>query len=593
VRGSDWAGLDSFFFAMQDISVHGRSHRALRWTLGIVLVLTLGVGLALTAQGLGLWERAPGPHVKDLAADEQEIAWIDPATNTDVWAQLTAGLARLEADWPSLEGTRGQLKVDLGHEPGGAFPQRTADVAEVALYFAEAPRQKLWLRWYKISGDNPTDMWIDKLRARARPPVAIVGGGSSDRAFRLANLLKAAANVGWHGKPPLMLITMATAEAERPVRGDGQQLMSIYAYRSFRFCFTNGAMVRAVLGFLHENPQVWVEPAALPSALATAGAITCGDAWSALGFLQAARHLGPKLYAVSWQDDSYARDIEHLFRTDCRTWHPFASQVDLGILPYSVGDTFQPNSAETTSVDLFLSQNPPPPRSVLVLPAAAQRMRRYLGFLCLQDQRLARNLVVVNGDAISFHNVYRDRDFAWNVLDLPVPVVFFSHRNPVDTNAALNWSFSWIRDEQKHRSTTGTHDLLLYRDIIESMLYAAFEDGRLLGDADRVGERLRHTRWRAAPADASPSDRLYNRTENDLVNPRASGPELFDANGNRRPGTGEHIVWLRPNFHDNRLLALQPCTISIWRYHAPPASAAWDEIDSHSPPYNQARSPDE
>jgi hypothetical protein len=562
--------------------------------LAVVLVLILGVALALTAQGLGLWEGARGPSVKELAADEQEIAWIDPATNTDVWAQLTAGLTRLEEDWPSVDGARGRLKVDLGHEPGGAFPQRTADVAEVALFFAEAPRQKLWLRWYKISGDNPAEMWVEKLRARARPPLAMVGGGSSDRAFQLARILRDAQS-SWRGTPPLLLITMATAEAERPLRGDtpGERLMNVYAGRTFRFCFTNGAMVKAVLGFLRENPQVWVEPAALPSAAATAGAVACADPPSALAFLQAAGHLGPRLFAVSWQDDSYARDLELLFRSDCKEWHPCATALDLGTLPYSVGDTFQPNAAETTSVDLFLSQNPPPPRSILVLPAAAQRMRRYLGFLCLQDQRLARNLVVVNGDAISFHNVYRDRDFAWNVLDLPVPVVFFAHRNPVDSNAALNWRFSWTRDEEKHLSTTGTHDLLLYRDIIEAMLHAAFEDGRLLGDADRVALRLRHTRWRAAPPGADPSNPHYNRTENDLVDQLASGSELFDVDGNRRIGTGEHIVWLRPNFHDNRLLALQPCTISIWRFRAAPGAVSWYEIDSHSPPYNQTRAPDE
>src|SRR5947209_4003662 len=123
---------------------HRRGQRALRWTLGSALVLTLAVALYLVAAGLGLWEGAVGPEVKPLDGEEQEIAWIDPATSNDGWSQLTAGLTRLEVDWPSLDGAPGRLKVDMGDESRGAFPRLSADVAEVALYFAEAPRRKLW-----------------------------------------------------------------------------------------------------------------------------------------------------------------------------------------------------------------------------------------------------------------------------------------------------------------------------------------------------------------------------------------------------------------------------------------------------------------
>ncbi len=412
-----------------------------------------------------------------------------------------------------------------------------------------------------------------KARRRRRPPLAIAGGGSSDRAFGLARALVQAREAGWPGTPPLLLITNATAEADRPPHLDrtGTRLLDLYAGRTFRFCFTNGAMVQAVLGFLRQNPRVWVAPAAPPIAAAAAVA----DPWAALGILLAAGQLEPKLFSVSWQDDSYSRDLDVLFQTERQHWHPYAKEVDLGPLPYSVGNVYQPNSAEQTSVNLFLSLNPPPPRSVLVLPAAVQRMRRYLGFLCQQAPHLARNLVVVNGDAITFHNVFRDRDFAWNVLDLPVPVVFFSHRNPVDSTARINWNFAWHRIEQKgrERSTSGTHEILLYRDIVEAMLYATFADGKLLDDADQVAERLRQTTWRPAPRDADPSDWHYNRVQNALVQRQHALTEhaLFDAHGDRRPGTGEHIVWLHPNFRDDRLMALQPCTISIWRYLPDPA----------------------
>ena len=581
-----------------------RLPRSLRWALGITLLVTLAAALYLTSRGLGLWEGTGGAEVANLRGEEQEIAWIEPATNTDSWAQFTSGLLRLQADWDKIRGPLGELQVDLGPDSAGAFPRLTADVAEVALFFSEAPGRKLWVRWYKISGDNPADAWVEKLRRRSRPPLAVVGGGTSDRAFQLGRALVKAQGDGWSGKPPLFLITTATAETDRPPPIDaaqpqqGQRLMDLYKGRSFRFCFTNGAMVRAVLGFLRENPQAWIEPQPVSSALATAGAVTSGDPVSTLAFLEAAGHLGPKLFTISWDDDSYSRDLEVLFRSECKLWHPFATPEDLGTLPYSVGDAYQPNAEEQVSVDLFLSRHAPPPRSILVLPASVQRMRRYLGFLCQLSPKTARNLVVVNGDAISFHNVYRDRDFAWNVLDLPVSLVFFSHRNPVDSSAATAWGFAWQRDEKKKLSTTGTHDLLLYRDIIEAMLYAAFEDGRLLGDADRVRERLLRTCWREA---ANADDPRNHRVQNAFVHddPVLAGHELFDASGDRRPGTGEHMVWLQPNFlppsfpgDSPRLKLLQPATISVWRY-APAAGPSWHEVDRHQPAYNRPRGPDE
>src|SRR5262249_38139797 len=147
------------------------------------------------------------------------------------------------------------------------------------------------------------------------------------------------------------------------------------------------------------------------------------------------------------------------------------------------------------------------------------------------------------------------------------------------------------RDEAKKLSSTGTHDLLLYRDIIEAMLYAAFEEGRVLGDADRVRDRLRHTCWRGGgPRHSGPDDARANRLQNDLVHadPARVGRRLFDANGDRQPGTGEHIVWLRPNFAGERLMPLQPATFSVWRFEPAAGGPSWYVIDSYSPPYNQA-----
>jgi hypothetical protein len=148
--------------------------------------------------------------------------------------------------------------------------------------------------------------------------------------------------------------------------------------------------------------------------------------------------------------------------------------------------------------------------------------------------------------------------------------------------------FAWQRDEEKKLTTTGTHDLLLYRDIIEAMIYASFEDGRLLGDSDRVRERLAQTSWRGGPRTGS-DDPRDNRVRNPLVHddPDLAEHRLFDNSGDRRPGTGEHIVRLRPNFSGDRLVLPQPCTISVWRF-VPGGPPTWYEIDRHNPPYNQS-----
>src|SRR2546423_15236639 len=92
---------------------------ALRWVLGTALVLTLTAALYLTAQGLGLWEVPGGGQVKGLGDAEQEIAWIEPATNTDDWAQFIAGLNRLQADSPGIRGPLGELHADPGPAPPG------------------------------------------------------------------------------------------------------------------------------------------------------------------------------------------------------------------------------------------------------------------------------------------------------------------------------------------------------------------------------------------------------------------------------------------------------------------------------------------
>src|SRR5437899_3208818 len=73
----------------------------------------------------------------------------------------------------------------------------------------------------------------------------------------LSDLAQAlAAQKQWQGKPPLLLLTTATAD-QLYVGGEQNvmlNLMDIYRGRSFRFCFTNGQMAEAVRDLVWSHP---------------------------------------------------------------------------------------------------------------------------------------------------------------------------------------------------------------------------------------------------------------------------------------------------------------------------------------------------
>jgi hypothetical protein len=175
--------------------------------------------------------------------------------------------------------------------------------------------------------------------------------------------------------------------------------------------------------------------------------------------------------------------------------------------------------------------------------------------------RETRNLVVVNGDSLTFNHVYRDRDLAWNVFDMPVPLVFFSHRNPVSATAGFGKNVNI--GGQERVSTTGTQDLLFYADMLSAIVQAVFHEGGLHDDADLVNQNLKRSRWLRGL----------------VVNPSFSkaalaGNELFDAEGNRRRFTGEHVVWLRPEIVGE--VVQTRAVISVWRARVDePGRASW------------------
>jgi hypothetical protein len=538
--------------------------RLFRYVLLLALVAILGVAVQQTLAWLGVWGNPNDSQVKALSDGDQEIALIEPATSSDDWGRLVTSLQLLEADWPRINPNLPALRVSLD----GAFPLLTAEVPEIVFSLADGSGPRLRLRWYKISGEHNAEAWVRKLRERGRPPLAVIGGGTSDRAVRLARRLQ-----DYYPDPdepsPVLLITTATAEKTKR----NTPLIEAYPKRSFRFSFTNRKMVTSLLTFIKDrkfepDDKQWAENLWVPRS---------GDASPT-----DPAKIGT-MHAVTWEDERYSQDLNDLFQAEFTKSHRGAEFIWEPTIRHSVGGFFHPSPQEQATVGAFLSSRVTP-NSFLVLPTQMVRMRRFLINLWQRNPRDARNLVILNGDAISFHSIYRDRDVVWNILDLPYSLVFFSHRNPIDHAAGFAWADAKRApgDNGPKSTTSGTHDILLYRDLFESILYAAYDQGTLLNDPLKVRQRLQATCWHHPPKGAEDRPRVCNSLVHKFD---PMPPSFFDAAGDRQSHTGEHLVWLKPDFTgDNVNLS---STISVWSMQPQAGGGAWQLVESHRVSYNQ------
>jgi hypothetical protein len=224
-----------------------------------------------------------------------------------------------------------------------------------------------------------------------------------------------------------------------------------------------------------------------------------------------------------------------------------------------VGDYNLPNPAEAQAAGRFLANTAAQlhrKHYMLALPSGSQHARRFLRTLCGIAPLDTHNLVVITGDYISLNHVFRDRDLAWNVLDIPLPLVFFSHRNPISERAGFD------RTGTNAEALTGTQDLLLNVDVFQALLQAAFHKGRFLADPEGLPANLRETRWYHGEA--------FNPGFTDIP---AGAVPLFNAEGDRNKHTGEHVVWLRPQFADNQVL--MQATITVWRIPGDDPQGSW------------------
>jgi hypothetical protein len=193
-------------------------------------------------------------------------------------------------------------------------------------------------------------------------------------------------------------------------------------------------------------------------------------------------------------------------------------------IPFSTGPVHQPNAAEADAIRHLLQHLPPPPqRTLLLVPTVTVPARRVLQALVQEESEVGQRLVAVTGDGISVNTLFRDREVAWPIRTLPLPLVLFAHADP----------FAWDEPEEREQLADGyalpapppgracstTEDVEHFRRLIEVLISAAYrtDPPALLSSPEQLSHALR-------------------RLE----------PPFFDAAGNRRGGSGEHIVVLRP-----------------------------------------------
>jgi hypothetical protein len=473
------------------------------WLLRPSLLLFISFVLALSAGILMYWTPAAEsrPEPKPVAEGDQEIVFLYQATAASTWQRFIAAAEQ-------LDGWRG-FHVDTGH----AFPLETTTVPEV-IVSSDAVNGRLFFRWYKLTSTHRVSEWAEALLHRSPPPLAIIGGNTSDAAWEQATELERAARQLPEARRPLLLLTTATAQR---VGTADVPLMKVYAGRTFRFCFTNRQMADAVTEFLDNQEELRIDT----------------------------QHI----YTVAWDDDSYSGDLTANFGMAIRNRRaPEVVLVAPQNIASSVGLFDRPNEMEAKAAEWLMNdyhknwlsgQRKP----LLVVAGQAQPSRRFLRALNLNLAPFERRFIVATGDTIAFNTIYRDRDIAWPIQDLPFPLIFFCHRNPVSAKAGFEPDQPSAHAGSP--STSGTEDLLLFKDIVRALLHTAVQDGAVLADAALVSQRLGALR------------------KTDVLEDPVADASLFDEDGNRRTGTGEHVVWLDPMIDEDQRV-LPKATIRVF-----------------------------
>lgn len=491
-----------------------------------LMLIALVCGILVVAMRLPVLTRS---HIlaapKPVPGEDREIAWLQNPTSFENWDNFVWGVKRAEM---AEDGGPSGLEVD----DSAAFPTRTTAVPEIVLR-RKGHAGGLRIRWYKVTDDASQEAWVNALAARNPPPLAILGGWSSDRAKELAEAMRAKA---WPGSRPLLFLITATADqvdsdSDNASGGQLPNLISIYD-QTFRFCFTNRQIADAVTNFVLSDPTLRPGPVLWPGLLVVPA--TASGPWAGLCDIAAIKSAAlPRIpaYSLEWRDDPYSTDLSLKFREaflrdtgEGSGFTPLKMEVDP--IPFSTGRMNRPNAVEAAVAEHILANLPPPgTRSVLVLPSVIAPTRRVLRTLVQGNPAVGRRLVAVTGDGLGVNTFFRDRDFSWPVRSLPIPVVTFTHADPFAWDAPGNTPAPPPGYELEPPAPGGvkssTEDIQLFTRFAQVVAAGAF------------------------PADTTS---IVDSPGSLSRNLHALNPAFFEESGNRLIGSGETVVVLRPVF---------------------------------------------
>ena len=413
------------------------------WIVAVVLTAAAAVWLLATDRFDLFSDRSSKPAVAAVPSGDVEMAWLHTSTNGTTWERFVTGLMELNGN-------------GLTVSDENAFSDTTTAVPELVIRSADHDGT-LRIRWYKLTGTRGATEWIDALTKRDPPPVAVIGGGTSDRASELAIALR---DVSASGQPdaPLLFLTTATEDG----------LTKLYGGRTFRFCFNNSQMAEAVASYAETIGRDDRRP------VHTVG--------------------------IVWRDDPFSVNLHDRFDAVIDPKTVFRSFP----VRSSIGGATKPNADEEAAVLGILAdcRRHPEHRIQLILPTVTQPARRVLRMLLQREPSLRSRLTVLTGDGIPGNALLRDQVFAWPVVDLPAPLILFSHNDP----------FGWtdrLRTTAANSLPSTTEDVLHFKEM-----------GRVLAQVVFPTK------------DAAPSAPTWRST--------------FDADGDRMGGTGEYVIHLLP-----------------------------------------------
>jgi hypothetical protein len=205
--------------------------------------------------------------------------------------------------------------------------------------------------------------------------------------------------------------------------------------------------------------------------------------------------------------------------------------IESTALPFSVGRYSRPNPYEAQVVDHILANLPRRgERTLVVLPTVTAPARRVLSALAQGNPGAARRLVAITGDGIPVNALFRDGEFAWPVRAIPVPLVLFTHTDPLDWDEPGEQvpphGYALHPPVKPGDVKNSTEDIRLFTLIGAVVARGAFPDRPDGGDG---------APGRLVPGPDALADAF-----------RALDPPFFDPAGNRLAGSGEFVVVLRP-----------------------------------------------